>query len=104
MICPADKPIYGRNVLTFEFSLYFQKDEARTVCSRRILLQKVAPLFIRHYHNWIYSFSGKQQVNLKCRQNTTLITSMWSLQGNGTMHNASACPVTGQNFQLYSAI
>jgi hypothetical protein len=29
MICPADKPIYGRNVLTCESSLYFQTDEKR---------------------------------------------------------------------------
>ena len=26
MICPADKPIYGRNVLTCESSLYFQRE------------------------------------------------------------------------------
>jgi hypothetical protein len=37
IICPADRPIYGRSVLTCETSLYFQKDEARTACSRRIL-------------------------------------------------------------------
>jgi len=31
MICSADKPIYGRNVVTCESSLYFQMDEARTL-------------------------------------------------------------------------
>jgi hypothetical protein len=30
-ICPADKPVYGMNVLTCESSLYFQRDGARTV-------------------------------------------------------------------------
>jgi len=103
MICPTDKPIYGRNVLTCESSLYFQRDEARTLCNRRILPQNFAPLFIRHSHDWIYSFSSKQQVILKCRQNATWITSTWSLQGSGILHNASACRVTGQNFQLYPA-
>jgi hypothetical protein len=43
-------------------------------------------------------------VNLKCRQNATWITPTWSLQGNGILHNAIACPVTGQNFQLYPAM
>ena len=33
MICPADKPIYDRNVLNCESSFYFQWDEARTLCS-----------------------------------------------------------------------
>jgi len=42
-------------------------------------------------------------VNLKCRQNATWITSTWSLQGSGILHNASACHVTVQNFQLYPA-
>ena len=101
MICPADKPIYGRNVLTCESSLYFQRDEARTLCSRRILPQNFAPIFIRHSHAWIYSFSGRQQANLKCRRNATWITSTWSLQGSGILYNASACHVTGQDFQLY---
>ena len=104
MICPVDKPICGRNVLTCESSLYFQKDEARNVCRRRILPRNFAPVFIRHSHDWIYSFSGKQQVNLKCRQNTIWITSTLSLQGNGILHNVSACHVTGQNFQLYTAM
>jgi len=104
MVCPADKPIYGRNVLTCETSLFFQRDEARTVCSRRILPQNFAPVLIPHHHDWIYSFSGKQQVNLKCRQNNTCSTSTWSLQGNGILHNASTCHVTGQDFQLYPAM
>jgi len=103
MICPADKPIYGRNVPTRESISYFQTDEARTLCSRRILPQNFALIFIQHSQNWIYSFNGKQQVNLKCRQNATWLTSTWSLQGNGILHNASACHVTGQNFQLYPA-
>jgi len=103
MICPADKPIYGRNVLTCESSLYFQRDEARTLCSWRILPQNFAAIFIRHSHDWIYRFSSKQQVILKCRQNATWITSTWSLQGSGILH-ASACHVTGQNFQLYPAM
>jgi len=98
MICLVDKPIYGRNVLNCESSLYFQRDEAMTQCRRRILPQNLAPIFIRHSHDWIYSLSGKQQVNLKCRQNGTWITSTWSLQGSGILHNASACHVTGQNF------
>jgi hypothetical protein len=46
-------------------------------------------------HDWIYSFSSKQQVILKCRQNATWITSTWSLQECGILHNASACHVTG---------
>jgi len=103
MICSADKPVYGRNVLTCESSLYFQRDEARTLRSRRILPQNLAPIFIRHSHAWIYSFSGKQLVNLKCRRSATWITSTWSLQGNGILHSASACHVTGQDFQLYPA-
>jgi hypothetical protein len=90
MICPADKPIYGRNVLTCDSSLYFQRDKARTLCSRRILQQNFAPILIRHSHDWIYSFNGLQQVNLKCLQNATWITSTWSLQGNGISHNARA--------------
>ena len=101
MICPADKPVYGRNVLTCESSLYFQRDEAWTLCSRRILPQNFVPIFIRHSHAWIYSFSGKQQVNLKCRRNATWMTSTWSLQGSGILYNASACHVTGQDLQLY---
>jgi len=36
MICPADKPVYGRKVLTCGSSLYFQRDESRTLSSRRI--------------------------------------------------------------------
>ena len=35
MVCPTDKPIYSRNVLTCDISLFFQRGEARTVCSRR---------------------------------------------------------------------
>ena len=104
MICPADKPIYGRNVLTCESSLYFQRDKARTLCSRRILPQNFASIFIRHSHDCIYSFSSKQQLHLKCRQNATWITCTWSLQGSGILHNTSACHVTGQNFQLYPAM
>ena len=53
MICPADKPIYGRYVLNCESSLHFQRDEARTLCSRRILPQNFAPMLIRHSHSWI---------------------------------------------------
>ena len=41
---------------------------------------------------------------MKCRRNATWVTSMWSLQGSGILHNASACHVTGQDFQLYPAI
>ena len=104
MICPADKPIYGRSVLKCESSLYFQRDEARTLCSRRILPQNFAPILIRHSRSWIYSFSSEQQVSLKCRQNATWITSTWLLQGSGILHNASACHVTGQDFQLYPAM
>jgi len=103
MICPVGKPIYGRNVLTCESSLYFQRDEARTLCSRRTLPQNFAPIFIRHSLAWIYNFSSKQQVNMKCRRNATWITSTWHLQGSGILHNASACHVTGQDFQLYPA-
>jgi len=99
MICLAAKPIYGRSVQNCESSLYFQRDEARTLCSRWILPQNFAPIFIRHSHDWIYSFSGKQQVNMTCRPNATWITSTWSLQGTGILHNASAC----QNFELYPA-
>jgi hypothetical protein len=69
----------------------------------RVPPQNFAPILIRHSLDWTPSFGGKQQVNLKCRQNTTWITSTWSLQGNGILHNASACHVTGQNFQLYPA-
>jgi len=104
MICPADKQIYGRNVLNCESILYFQRDEARTLRSQRILSQNFDPIFIRHSHDWIYSFSGKQEVNMKCRQNVTWITSTWSLQGSGILHIASACHVTGQNIQLYPAM
>ena len=104
MICPEDKPIYGRNVLKCESSLYFKRDEARTLCSRRNLPQNFAPILIRHSHSWIYSLSSEQQVNLKCRQNATWITSAWSLHGSGILHNASACHATGQNFQLYPAM
>ena len=93
MICPADNPVYCRNVLTCESSWYFQRDEPRTPCSRQILPQNFAPLFIRHSHGWMYSFCSKRQVNLKCRQNATWITSTWSLQGNGIFYNASACHV-----------
>ena len=76
MMCPADKPINDRNVLTRESRLYFQRNEARTLCSRRILPQNFAPIFIRHSLDWIsYSFGSKQQLNLKCRQNATWITS-----------------------------
>ena len=100
---PYRQAIYGRNILTCESSLYFQRDEARTLCSQRILPRDFTPIFIRHSHYWIYSFSGKQQVNLKCQQNATWITSTWYLQGNGILHNASTCHVTGQNFQLYPA-
>ena len=100
-ICPADKTIYGRNVLTCEWSLYFQRDEARTLCRRRILRHKFAQILIRHSRDWIYCFSGKQPVNLKCRWIATWITSTWSVQGSGILHNASACYVTGQDFQLY---
>jgi len=49
MVCPADKPIYGRNILTCESSLYFQRDEAKTLYSRRISPQNFAPVFIRNY-------------------------------------------------------
>jgi hypothetical protein len=103
MICTADKPVYCRNVLTCESSVYVQRDEARTLYSRRILPQNFASILIRHSHDWIYSFSSKQQVSLKCRQNATWITSTWSLQGSGILHNASACHVMGQLFQLYLA-
>jgi len=103
MICPADKPIYDRNILTCKSSLYFQRDAARTLCSRRILPQNFDPIFIRHSHAWIYSFSGKKQVNLKCHRSAIWITSTWSLQGSGILHNASAFHVTGQDFQLYPA-
>jgi hypothetical protein len=50
MVCPENEPIYGRNVLTCESSLYFQRDEARTLCSRQILPQNFAPIFIRRSH------------------------------------------------------
>lgn len=103
MICPADKPIYCRNVLTCESSLYLHRDGARTLCSRRILPHNFPPVLIGHSRDWMCSFGGKQQAHLKCRQNSTLITSTWSLQGNGILHSASACRVTGQNFQLYPA-
>ena len=103
MICTANKPIYGRNVLNCESSLYFQRDQARTLCNRRILPLNFAPIFIQHFRDWIYNFSGKQQVNLNCRQNATWITSTWSLQGIGILHSASACHVTAQNLQLYPA-
>jgi len=68
-----------------------------------LLPRDCTPVFIQHSHDWIYSFSGKQQVNLKCHQNATWITLTWSLQGNGILHNFSACHVRGQNFQLYPA-
>ena len=74
-----------------------------TPFSRWILPQNFPPLFIRLSRDWMNSFGSKQQVNLKCRQNATWITSTWSLQGSGILHNASACHATGQNFQLYSA-
>jgi hypothetical protein len=31
-------------------------------------------------------------------------TSTWFLQGSGILHNASACHVTGQNFELYPSM
>jgi hypothetical protein len=65
--------------------------------------QNFAPTFIRHTNAWNDSFSGKQQVKLNCRQNVTWITSTWFLQGNDILHNASACNVIGQIFQLYPA-
>jgi hypothetical protein len=46
MICPADKPIYGRNVLTCETILFFQRDEAWIVCSQQILPQNFGPVLI----------------------------------------------------------
>jgi len=103
MVCPTDKPIYSRNVLTCDISLFFQRGEARTVCSRRLLPQNFAPVLIRQSQDWIYSFSGNQQMNLKCRQNNTWIISTWSLKGSGILHNASTCHVTGQDFQQYPA-
>jgi hypothetical protein len=102
-ICPVDKPIYGSNVLTCESSLYFRRDEARTLCSWWILPQNFPPILIRHFHDWIYSFSSQQQVNLKCCQNNTWITSTLPLQRNGILHNTSTCHVAGQDFQLYPA-
>jgi hypothetical protein len=100
-LCPVDIPVFSRNVLTCESSLYFQRDEARTLCSRRMVQPNFAPILIRHSRDWIYSFGVPQQVNLKCRLNSTWITSTWTLQGNGILHNASACHVTGQDFKLY---
>jgi hypothetical protein len=100
---PGFQQIYSINVLTCESSLYFQRNKARTLCSRRILPHNFAPLYTRHSRDWIYCFGSKEQLNLKCRQNATWITSKLSLQGNGILHNASACHVTGQNFQLCPA-
>jgi hypothetical protein len=60
-------------------------------------------MLTRQSRDWIYSLDGEQQVSLKCRQNSTWTTSTWSLQGNGVLHNASVCHITGQIFQLYPA-
>jgi hypothetical protein len=103
MVCPVDRPVFSRNVLTCESSLYFQRNEARTLCSRRIVAPNFAPILIQHSRDWIYSLGVPQQVNLKCRQNSTWTTSTWTLHGNGILHNASSCHVTGQDFKLYPA-
>jgi hypothetical protein len=89
VICPTDTLMYSRGVLTCESSLYFQRHEARTLCTRHIISWNFAPILIRQSCDWIYSLDGEQQVNLKCRQNSTWTTSTWSLQGNDVMHNAS---------------
>ena len=97
MICPADKPIYGRNVLNCESSLYFQRDKARTLHSRRILLQNFAPIFIRHFHDWICdshqpsSVNGSRPMTAWCNITGDLDDVMYVHSGYIYIFNSGSC-------------
>jgi hypothetical protein len=100
LVCPADSILISTTVLTCETSLYFQKSEARKLCSRQII-SHFTPVFIRSHLGWIFILSTSQQANFRYRINGTWITTNKVLQGNGILHNASNCHIVGRNFEVY---
>jgi hypothetical protein len=66
-ICPADSVVLSSTISTCESSKFFQKDEARILCGRRVMPSHFSPILIRNQRDWIYSLGDQQQhVNFKC--------------------------------------
>jgi hypothetical protein len=98
-ICPANKAIFSRQVLTCEASLFFQTTDNLRLCSRKLLLHHTTPLLKRYDSTWIFHFPKYQHIILRCWKNGTWVSTTKRLQGNGTIRNSSACLLTADEFQ-----
>jgi len=98
-ICPANKAIYSRHVLSGEASLFFQTTDSLRLCRRKLLLHHTTPLLQRYDSTWIFHFPKYQNIILRCWKNGTWLSTTKRLQRNGIIHNSSACLLTADEFQ-----
>jgi hypothetical protein len=104
LICPVDTAILSITSLTCESSLYFQKNESRALCRRKVMSSNYTPVWKRISHDWIYSVAREQKASIRCLENSTWFTSSVTLKGNGVLHDAISCHVVGRDFELLPEI
>jgi hypothetical protein len=62
-ICPSVTALYDVQTVSCEASLFFQYEDGRRVCTRRLLLDYDLPT-LRHGGVWIYHFPDSHQVSI----------------------------------------
>lgn len=100
-VCSAEHLIYSSTLNTCEASLYFQKVEARNLCTRRVLSPPFAPEMIRQGESWIYCLPERQLVTFRCPDGQGWAASSQYLQNNGRILNATTCFISGDNFRVF---
>ena len=98
-MCPANRAIFRRRVITSESSLFFRTPDSQSLCQKRLFLHYKTPTLLRHNSVWIFHSPTHQQVSLRYLENNTWTAGTATLFGTRIIYNASMCSLNTGDFQ-----
>jgi hypothetical protein len=93
-VCPVFKVLYGIRSVTCESKLYFQTAAKGGRCRRNSILHYETSTLLRHEDVWVFHFSSRRQLAVRCPWDNTWETYTQMLSGAGLIQNAIICCIT----------
>ena len=94
-------PVCSTQMMTCLSSLYFQSTNTHHVCRRNLLLQHLTPTLHHHGKIWIFHFSTRHQISLRCPNTSDQIQRTIIPCGAGILHNTSECHTTSDEILIF---
>jgi hypothetical protein len=89
-ICPSVTPLYAVQTVSCAASLFFQHENGRRVCRRRLLLDYDLPNVQRHGGVWVYHFPDRYRVSIGCPHGVTHDEVLYDAR---IIHGATSCSI-----------